>query len=86
MFSWQKRTKKKVEIGETYRRELRAKNGGKADETARVVSVSDDEVGIPHVRYHRCVGGRPQRDGSNVDDRTLALTAFLQLYPQRASA
>lgn len=79
MFSWRKRVEN-VEIGETYRR----KNNLGSSETAHVVSVWDDEVGIPHVRYHRRVGGIEKR-ASEIDDRTLALTAFLQLYPQRAT-
>ena len=79
MFAWRKRVKP-VEIGEKYSRQSTI--GGK--ETAEVVSVWEDEGGIPHVRFQRRQGA-PDKSQIEVDDRTLALSAFVQLYPQRAA-
>lgn len=79
MFSWRKRVQE-VEIGELYRRESNLGVG----ETAQVVSVWDDDVGIPHVRFHRRQGAMDKAKAA-IDDRTLALSAFVQLYPQRAA-
>ncbi len=52
-------------------------------ETAQVVSVKSDRMGIPHVRY-RLWMDQPSDDGTPADERTLALSAFRELYPEPA--
>jgi hypothetical protein len=49
-------------------------------ETARVISVSPDSVGIPHVKFSlRITGPR----GVSEDQRTLSLESFQSLYRER---
>ena len=81
MFSWRKQSAE-VEVGKLYRRDRDIGPG--VSETAQVVSVWDDEVGIPHVRFYRRQGSA-NSGHTEVDDRTLSLSAFVQLYPQRAA-
>ena len=51
-------------------------------ETARVLSIDDDNSGVPHVRYN-C---RIERENRVFDDgpRTLALPTFLERFNQAA--
>ena len=66
-----------IEAGATYRR----KGTGAFVETARVIEVSPDKMGIPHVRYQLWVqrgAGKP-----SVETRTLSLEAFSTRFRQR---
>jgi hypothetical protein len=51
-------------------------------ETVRIIAVSRDAQGIPHVRYEVQAGrgSRPE------DQRTLSLESFRRLYPDPAAA
>ncbi|WP_207478852.1 hypothetical protein [Arenibaculum pallidiluteum] len=51
-------------------------------ETARVISIRPDEAGIPHVRYAL----QFDRPDTTEELRTLALTSFSQLFPERVPA
>lgn len=68
-----------VANGDVFRRT----NGIRVFETAEVVCVSDDRTGIPHVRFKLRVG-RADRPMVQAEERTLALSAFVQLFPERA--
>ena len=76
---WRKRPEA-VEAGHLYRR-IRS---GRVEETARVMSISSDRAGIPHVRF-LLMFGRPDRRGEPAEERTLALSAFMELYPERVN-
>lgn len=59
-----------IETGATYTR----KGAGALVETAQVLEVASDKMGIPHVRYQLAVqrgAGKP-----TVETRTLSLEAF----------
>ena len=75
---WQRKSFDDVSNGEVFRRT----NANRLFETAEVMSVSSDRTGIPHVRYRLRVG-RPDRPAIDADERTLALSAFLEQYPER---
>lgn len=52
-------------------------------ETARVIAVSRDPLGIPHVRFHYHV----ERGYDIMDEqRTLALKSFSEVFPVAVSA
>ena len=78
MFS--KRQKSQVEVteGSVFRRTTR----GQSVETARVIKVSKDPVGIPHVRF----SVHYDRIDSADELRTLALTSFSELFSERVHA
>ncbi len=76
---WRRRPEP-VEAGHLYRRV----RSGRVEETAQVVSVASDRAGIPHVRF-LLIFGRPHRRGEPAEERTLALSTFLELYPERVS-
>lgn len=67
-----------VEVGATYRRF----GNGALVETAHVLEVGPDRMGIPHVRFRlqvaRGTGGTP-----TVETRTLALEAFQNKFKER---
>jgi hypothetical protein len=67
-----------VEKGCLYRR-VRA---DRMVETAKVIDIHRDSLGIPHVRYHVMLGridGVAQQDGP----RMLSLASFMQQYRER---
>lgn len=70
-----------VETGQLYRR----RRESRVTETAEVVSVIQDRVGIPHVRY-RVSFARPERHEIPAEYRTLALSVFTELYRERILA
>ncbi len=49
--------------------------------TARVLSVGEDECGIPHVHFE--VGLRHPSFSYMLDSRVLALSSFSRQYPNR---
>lgn len=67
-----------IEEGARYRRFAR----GQGVETAHVIAVCPDLMGIPHVRFwvHHELSDTPD------DLRTLALSAFAELFPERIAA
>ncbi|MDX9689429.1 MAG: hypothetical protein EOM37_01900 [Proteobacteria bacterium] len=68
-----------VEIGARYRR----KGTGYFVETAQVLEVSEDKMGIPHVRFELYVmRGIGQ---ATVETRTLSLEAFQTRFKERLS-
>ncbi|HUY68643.1 MAG TPA: hypothetical protein VMV79_05020 [Alphaproteobacteria bacterium] len=65
-----------IEEGATYR----CPSGGRVSETARVLGVAEDKMGIPHVRFQlRVARGLETR----TEQRTLALDSFYQRYRER---
>lgn len=48
-------------------------------ETAHIVAVSNDDAGIPHVRFNLRYQ-HPARTNSDVEQRTLALKSFAERY------
>ena len=73
--------KSDVLIGYVFRRTRESR----VTETAEVVSVNPDRAGIPHVRY-RLSFARPERRADPAEYRTLALSAFTDLYRERVTA
>ena len=73
--------KSDVLSGNIYRR----KRDSRVTETVEVVSVIPDRAGIPHVRY-RLSFARAERRSDPAEDRTLALSAFTELYRERVTA
>jgi hypothetical protein len=69
-----------VQAGHVYSRGA----ASRVKETAQVVAITNDRAGIPHVRF-RLVFGRPEARGEPMEERTLALSAFMELYPERVS-
>ena len=49
-------------------------------ETARVISVNDDSMGIPHVRYELEIRKQTSFTRVNAGHRSLALETFAQIY------
>jgi len=68
----------RIEEGALYRRFSR----GQGVETARVIAVGPDLMGIPHVRFWV----RHELSDASDDLRTLALSAFTELFPERIAA
>lgn len=66
-----------VEVGASYRR----RGAGAFVETAQVVAVTSDNMGIPHVRYRLQVGGGPC--APVVENRILSLEAFSARYREK---
>ena len=64
--------------GSVYRRTTR----GKSVETARVIAVSKDSVGITHVRF----SVHYERVDSADELRTLALTSFSEMFSEQVHA
>ena len=80
MAAFWRRRREDVEAGHLYRRA----RSGRLEETAHVLSIASDRAGIPHVRF-LLMFGRPARRGEPAEERTLALSAFMELYPERVS-
>lgn len=70
-----------VESGQVYRR----LSESRVTEMAEVMAVTQDRVGIPHVRY-KLSFARPEWQETAAEYRTLALSAFTQLYRERIMA
>jgi hypothetical protein len=78
MFIRKNRTTASVTEGSVYRRT----HFGQVVETAKVLAVSKDGAGIPHVRY-----AVHYEKGEACDDlRTLALSTFSTLFGERVGA
>ena len=71
----------KIEAGARFRRVLRHQ----VEEWAEVIAVRRDKMGIPHVCY-RVRFERLKNKDASVDQRTLALSAFTQQFPERVLA
>ncbi|MBI1205806.1 MAG: hypothetical protein GC191_00805 [Azospirillum sp.] len=56
--------------------------GDKVVETARVLAISQDLVGIPHVRFRV----HHERTEASDELRTLSLASFKELFCERATA
>jgi hypothetical protein len=67
-----------VEVGASYRRY----GAGAVIETAQVIDVAPDKMGIPHVRYQLNVARRGAVKPF-VESRTLSLEAFQARYKER---
>jgi hypothetical protein len=78
MFLRRSRGEEQVTEGAVYRRT----HFGQVVETVRVLSLSSDCAGIPHVRY------AVHYEKGEVSDelRTLSLSSFAAIFSQRASA
>ncbi|MEX2616739.1 MAG: hypothetical protein WD767_11635 [Alphaproteobacteria bacterium] len=74
-----RRRQKHVNVGERFVRT----HADRTVETAQVLSVMNDSLGIPHVRYALTIH-KPQRPGSfHEGPRLLALEAFANAYRNR---
>ncbi len=74
-----RRRQKHVDVGERFVRT----HSDRTVETAQVLSVMNDSLGIPHVRYALTIK-KPQRPGSfHEGPRLLALEAFAAAYQNR---
>lgn len=78
MFRREKTVGEPVTVGAVFRRVCI----GEVVETARVISVSPDSVGITHVRYTIHYG----RADASDEMRTLALSSFAALFRERVVA
>lgn len=76
----QERKVRDVEVGSVYRRT----GPGDLVETARVLSVSPDAAGIPHVRYE--VSIKRPAFAEMEDRRTLNLESFAERFAERIEA
>jgi len=78
---WRRRESVEVPVGARFRRP----ECNNMMELAEVLAVARDRAGIPHVHYkvqfQRVNDNRPA-----IEKRTLALSAFTQLYPERMPA
>ena len=54
-------------------------------ETARVITVSDDGMGIPHVRYELEIGKKKATTSVKAGSRALALETFIRTYTYLSS-
>lgn len=54
-------------------------------ETARVLSVSPDSCGIPHVSYEVSIG-KDDHEVFTEGPRVLSLSSFAELYPERQAS
>ena len=66
-----------VEEGARYRRHA----GSSMTETAEVIEVAEDKMGIPHVRFQLRVACGST--GAGLEERTLALDTFYARYKER---
>ena len=78
MFSRRRKAPVDVIEGSVFRRTT----PGKIVETARVLAVSKDSVGIPHVRF----SVHYERVDTADELRTLALSSFSELFSERVLA
>lgn len=65
-----------VEEGASYRRPL----NGSVTETAQVLEIAEDKMGIPHVRFKLHVA---RGTDARTEQRTLALDIFYARYRER---
>jgi hypothetical protein len=65
-----------IEKGGLYRRTV----AGPVTETAQVLAIAQDEMGIPHVRFQLQVARGPDK---RTEQRTLALDIFYARYRER---
>ncbi len=75
MFLKRRKAEREVSEGDVFRRTTR----GPAAETARVLCVHEDGMGILHVRFST----HPDRPEGAACVRTLSLASFRSLYPER---
>jgi hypothetical protein len=75
-------TRSKLDVSVTEGQLYRRCRPGQAVETARVLSVRSDVLGIPHVRFALVA----ERHDACQELRTLALASFAQMFPERVSA
>jgi len=73
---WTAKAGEDVAAGAVYRRVTE----GRTADTARVLALSSDAAGIPHVRFNL---HHERMEGAD-ESRTLALAAFRDQYPERA--
>jgi hypothetical protein len=78
MFFRRQKAPADITEGSVYRRTTR----GKSVETARVIAVSKDSVGITHVRF----SVHYERVDTADELRTLALSSFAELFSERVLA
>jgi len=78
MFSKRHKSPSEITEGSVFRRTTR----GQAVETARVLKVSKDPAGIPHVRF----SVHYERVDSADELRTLALTSFSEMFSEQVHA
>lgn len=77
MFGWRKQSET-IPVGTQFRRIVPSKGA----EVAQVVAIGADRSGIPHVRFRL----RLERTGGPAilaSERTLSLSAFKALFPER---
>lgn len=72
-------TRDSVRPGATFQRRC----SGHGTETATVLDVASDHMGIPHVRYRLCIE-RAQCRRFDAGLRVIALESFLRHFPQQA--
>ncbi len=72
----QRKTKDYVTVGSQFRRE----RPDQMVETAKVISVANDGLGIPHVRYELKISKLKSVTSFNVGHRSLALETFTKTY------
>lgn len=72
--------KKRVKVGSKYRHS----GPGDITETARVITVGPDPMGIPHVVYHVLIERGKQRQFE--ERRTLNLQSFNERYSETVEA
>ena len=80
MLQWRKKDDT-IEAGARFRRVLRHQ----VEEWAEVIAVRRDRAGIPHVCY-RVRFERLRNKDISTEQRTLALSAFTQQFPERVLA
>ena len=68
-----------VERGALYRRPV----SGSVVETAQVIEIAQDRMGIPHVRFQLQVA---RGTDARVEQRTLALDIFYARYKERVAS
>jgi len=74
-FRQDKRPPQGVQLGESFRRS----RGAGITETAKIVAVAADSLGILHVRFKLKISDHRAADEEH---RTLALESFRSLYPE----
>ena len=72
--------KKRVKVGSTYRHS----GPGDITETAKVITVGPDPMGIPHVVYHVLIERGQQRQTE--ERRTLNLQSFNERFSESVEA
>jgi hypothetical protein len=78
-FTMRRSNRENVRPGDLFRR-----RGEHHAETATVLDLSQDPVGIPHVRFTLAIEG-PDAGRYDMSSRTLALHSFMDAYRERIS-